>query len=215
MNVLVVDDHPIIRDGIGRLLADETGLTVRTAATAREALAAARARRPDLVIVDLNLPDTGGLELIRRMRLADDAVRILVLSMHAEPIFVRRALEAGALGYVSKNAAPAEILSAARAVLQGRRYVEQEIAQTLAVRFLPRQAADPMDALSRRELEILRLLGEGRSLVQIAEALGVSYKTVANACTQLKTKLGVERTAELVRIAVSSLNDAMRNAAAV
>lgn len=215
MNVLVVDDHPIIRDGIGRLLADETGLTVRTAATAREALAAARARRPDLVIVDLNLPDTGGLELIRRMRLADDAVRILVLSMHAEPIFVRRALEAGALGYVSKNAAPAEILSAARAVLQGRRYVEQEIAQTLAVRFLPRQAADPMDALSRRELEILRLLGEGRSLVQIAEALGVSYKTVANVCTQLKTKLGVERTAELVRIAVSSLNDAMRNAAAV
>jgi DNA-binding NarL/FixJ family response regulator len=207
MNVLIVDDHPVIRDGLGRLLAGEAGLAVRAAANARDALAAARENPPDLVIIDLNLPGTGGLELIRRLSLAEAGARILVFSMHADPIYVTRALEAGALGYVSKNAAPAEILAAARAVLQGRRYIEQEVAQALAVRTLPGRARDPFEDLSRRELEILRLLGEGRSLVEIAEALGVSYKTVANASTQLKAKLGVERTAELIRIAVESLRD--------
>ncbi len=206
-NVLIVDDHPVIRDGLGRLLAGESGLAVRAAASAKEAITEAREHPPDLVILDLNLPGTGGLELIRRFRLSDAATRILVFSMHADPIFVTRALEAGALGYVSKNAAPAEILTATRAVLQGRPYVEQDVAQALAVRAVPGRTRRRVEELSRRELEILRLLGEGRGLVQIAAALGVSYKTVANTCTQLKAKLRVERTAELIKLAVESLRE--------
>jgi len=120
--------------------------------------------------------------------------------MHAEPLYARRALDAGAHGYVSKNAAPDELVAAVRRVAAGGRYVEAEIAQALALG----AGAEATDALSAREIEILRLLGAGSSLAEIAEALGASYKTVANTCTLIKSKLGVARTADLVRLAIET-----------
>ncbi|HZC17643.1 MAG TPA: response regulator transcription factor, partial [Caulobacteraceae bacterium] len=128
------------------------------------------------------------------------AGKILVLSMHAEPLYARRALEAGAAGYASKNIAPHELLTAVRRVADGRRYVEAEIAQALALG----AAAEALDALSVRELEIMRLLAAGSSLAEIAAALGVGYKTVANTLTLIKSKLGMARTADLVRLAVDA-----------
>ena len=169
------------------------------AATGREALAAARAFRPALTILDLNLPGLGGLELLRRMAQIG-AGRILVLSMHAEALYARRSLEAGAHGYVSKNAAPDELMAAVRRVAAGGRYIEAEIAQALALG----DGAEALDALSPRELEIMRLLAAGASLAEIAEALGASYKTIANTCTLIKSKLGVARTADLVRLAIET-----------
>ncbi len=115
-------------------------------------------------------------------------------------MYAARALQAGATGYVSKNCSPEELLDAVQRVAQGRRYIENEIAQDLAVQVVT--TGHPLQQLSERDLEILRLLGEGRSLGAIAEALGVSYKTVANTCSQIKAKLGVIRTADLVRLSI-------------
>jgi len=199
MKILIVDDHAIVRDGLVRLLASDGDHQTQEAAGGREALSAARSFRPDLVILDLNLPGLGGLELVRRLARFDTG-RILVLSMHAEPLYARRALEAGAHGYVSKNAAPDELLTAVRRVGGGGRYIEAEIAQALALG----AADETLDALSARELEIMRLLAGGASLAEIAEALGASYKTIANTCTLIKSKLGVARTADLVRLAIET-----------
>ena len=200
MKVLLVDDHAIVRDGLRRLLATVANEDVVDAANGREALTLARSFRPDLVMVDLNLPGLGGLELIRRLSQEAPEARILVLSMHAEPLYVTRAMDAGAHGYLSKNVSPEELLTAVRKVAGGGRYVESEVAQALAVRAA--EADEPIGKLSPRDLEILRLLAGGRSLAEIADSLGIGYKTVANTLTAIKAKLGVSRTADLVRLAL-------------
>jgi len=126
---------------------------------------------------------------------------ILVLTMHAEPLYAKRALEAGAAGYMTKNASPDELIAAVRRVVAGGRYVEAALAQELA---LHAGAAPGLDILSARELEIMRLLARGASLAEIAAAVGVGYKTIANNCSQIKSKLGVSRTADLVRLAIET-----------
>jgi DNA-binding NarL/FixJ family response regulator len=153
------------------------------------------------VLLDLNLPGMGGLELLRRMLLENKAARILVLSMHTEPLYVARAMQLGAQGYLSKHASAQELLTAVRRTAEGRNYIENEIAQELALR-----AASPghgLDDLSARDLEIMRLLADGMGLAEIADALGIGYKTAANACSQIKAKLGVTRTNDLVRLAMT------------
>jgi len=203
MKILIVEDHAIVRAGLRRLLADDPGMSLRETEDGREALGIFREFRPDLVILDLNLPGMGGLEVIRRLKIEDPDVRILVLSMHDDAMYAMRALQAGASGYVSKNEAPAQILEAIGRIAEGQTYVGHELAQELAV-FNVRGPSHPLEDLSRRDLEVLRLLGEGRSLQQIADTLGLSYKTVANNCTQIRTKLGVRRTADLIRIAIQN-----------
>ncbi len=202
MQILIVDDHPVVRAGLRRLLASEPGCDIREAADGKEALRLFRAHHPALVVLDLNLPGLGGLETIARLRRADRGARILVLSMHDDPIHVTRALRAGAAGYVSKGAAPEEILTAVRRVANGHTYLEHEIAEELA--FSNLRERSPLQDLSSRDLEILRLLAAGCSLPQIADTLGISYKTVANNCSQIKGKLGASSTADLIRIAIRS-----------
>jgi DNA-binding NarL/FixJ family response regulator len=201
MKILLVDDHALVRDGLKRLLATLAHGDILEAANGRDALALMRAHGPDLVILDLNLPGLGGLELLRRMIQAG-AGPILVLSMHGEPLYAKRALDAGAAGYVTKNASPDELLAAVRRVTSGGRYVEAELAQALAAP--AGGAGQSLDNLSARELEIMRLLAKGSSLAEIAAAVGVGYKTVANNCGQIKSKLGVSRTADLVRLAIET-----------
>jgi two-component system invasion response regulator UvrY len=201
VSILLVDDHALVRAGLTRLLASVVAGPIIEAANGRDALALARSHNPDLVILDLNLPGLGGLELLRRLRLQSDRP-ILVLSMHAEPLYARRALEAGAAGYATKNISPDELVLAVRRILAGGRYVEAELAQALATTDASRTPG--FDALSPRELEIMRLLAKGASLAEIAEAIGVGYKTVANIASQMKSKLGVSRTADLVRLAVET-----------
>lgn len=206
MKLLMVDDHAIVREGLRRLLAPEGGkpalpdLVIADAASAAQAAELYRAGRFDVVLLDLNLPGGSGLELLRRLRVMDPAVRVLVLSMHAEPLYVARALGAGARGYVSKAAGAAELLAAIKQVAAGGHYVEQELAASLLA--LRGRGEDPLQRLSAREADIMRQLGEGRSLAVIASALGVTYKTVANSVSVIKTKLGAERMADLIRIAI-------------
>lgn len=201
MKVLLVDDHAVVRSGLRNLLSAVADVQLSEAATGREALQRLRLDRPALVLLDLNLPGIGGLELLRRMLLEDASIRIVVLSMHAEPLYATRAMELGARGYLSKNASAEELLLAVRRVAEGGRYIENEIAQELAL-----QVASPgrgVQELTERDIEIMRLLAEGRSLAEIAEALGIGYKTVANASGQIKVKLGVTRTSDLVRLAMT------------
>ncbi len=133
MKILLVDDHAIVRSGLRNLLMSVSNPQVSEAATGREAMLRLRQDRPDLVLLDLNLPGIGGLELLRKMLLEDKTTRILVLSMHAEPLYAARAMELGARGYLSKNASADELLTAVRRVLEGGRYIENEIAQELAL----------------------------------------------------------------------------------
>lgn len=201
MKILLVDDHVIVRSGLRGLLTSVAGSQITEAGNGKDALQRLRQDRPDLVVLDLNLPGIGGLELLRRMLLEDKALRILVLSMHAEPLYVARAMEVGARGYLSKNASAEELLAAVRRVAAGDRYIEAEIAQELAL-----QAVSPghgLQDLTERDLEIMRLLAKGMTLAEIADALGIGYKTVANTCSHIKSKLGVTRTNELVRLAMT------------
>jgi DNA-binding NarL/FixJ family response regulator len=201
MKILLVDDHAIVRTGVRKLLSMVADVEVFEAKTGRESLALAKAHALDMIVLDLNLPELGGLELLARLRQLAPTP-ILILSMHAEPLYVRRALEAGAQGYVSKNAAPEELLTAIRQVSGGGRYIEQEIAQALIL-----QVETPVASVAQlapRELEILRLLAAGRSLGEIADALGLGYKTIANNCTIIKSKLGVTKTSDLLRVAMEA-----------
>jgi two-component system invasion response regulator UvrY len=201
VNILLVDDHAIVRDGLRRLLATLGPNEVHEAGNGRDAIKLARANPLDLIVLDLNLPDLGGLELLGRLLHVSKAP-ILILSMHAESHYVNRALEAGARGYVSKNAAPDEVVRAAQRVATGGRYVESELAQALVLQ--GERLGPSLDQLSSRDIEILRLLANGRSLTEIAAALGLSYKTVANQCTQIKSRLGAARNADLVRLAIEA-----------
>jgi two-component system, NarL family, invasion response regulator UvrY len=201
MKILLVDDHVIVRSGLRNLLTSVADTQIWEAATGRDALLRLRQDRPDLVLLDLNLPGIGGLELLRRMLLEDKTVRILVLSMHAEPLYATRAMELGARGYLSKNASADELLTAVRRVAEGGRYIENEIAQELALQKM--SPGRDLQDLTARDLEIMRLLAEGMSLTEIANALGIGYKTVANACSHIKAKLGVTRTNDLVRMAMT------------
>jgi two-component system, NarL family, invasion response regulator UvrY len=202
MNILIVDDHAIVRAGLRRLLRGLFDGEVIEAATGREALALARGQELDLVLLDMNLPELGGLELLSRLATVAPNLPVLVLSMHAEPLYVMRAMDAGARGYVSKNIAPDELVAAIKQVASGGRYIEGELAQALVLN--PAPASEPLEQLTPRDLEIVRLLARGRSLSEIADALGLGYKTIANTCTQIKAKLGVNRTADLVRVALEA-----------
>lgn len=203
MKILIVDDHGVVREGLRRLLAVNFDAVITEASNLDQALARYRADTPNVVLLDLNLEGAGGLEVLRRIRLADEAARIIIFSMHDEPVYAVRAMRGGASGYVSKNAPVDELIAAIRKVADGGQYLDRELASRIAVSQISTE--DPLKALSIREVEILRLLGQGKSMTAISENLGIAYKTVANICTQMKAKLGVDRTADLIRLAVETL----------
>lgn len=200
MKILVVDDHAVVREGIRRLLATISGAEIHEAATAHDAMALSRSVAPDVVVLDINLDGSSGLELLRRLKAENVAARIVMFTMHSEPSYAMRALKAGAAGYVSKSAEAGELVTAVKKIASGDRYLDRSMASELV--FSSAFTEDPLHKLSNREVEILRLLGEGKSLAEIAATFGIAYKTVANSCSRLKEKLGVERTADLIRLSV-------------
>lgn len=203
MKILLVEDHGVVREGVRRLLSTHFAATILETGNVESALALYVEERPDLVILDLNLEGAGGLELLRRLPAEDKNAKVIVFTMHSEPVYAARAIRAGAKGYVSKSAPVDELVLAVRKVADGGQYIDRELASRMAVSQLTSE--DPLQSLSIREVEILRLLGQGKSLTAISESLGIAYKTVANICTQMKVKLGVDRTADLIRLAVETL----------
>ncbi len=167
------------------------------------------AKRPDIVIVDLGLQDgrLGGLELIRRIRAEDIHVRILVFSMHRDPVLVARALQAGATGYVVKDTSPENFIEAFKKVRVGARYLSDDLAMQVAFANAP-ERQNPLAGLTPRELQTLSLLAEGKPYSRIADELNLSYKTVVNVSSQLKQKLNAKNLPDLIRIAVQLLSAA-------
>ena len=200
IKVLLVDDHAIVREGYRRLLEEEPSIRVVGDATdARQACERALALAPDVVVMDIALPGTSGIEATRRMLKELPQLRVLMFSMYDEAIYASRALEAGALGYMSKASAPEVLVQAVYAVSRGERYVSPDVATNMA-----RSAAQPgisgIEALTPREFEVLRLLAQGETVRSISERLGLSEKTVANQQSVIREKLGARNSAQLARL---------------
>jgi DNA-binding NarL/FixJ family response regulator len=202
ITVLLVDDHPVVRQGYRGLL-EESGriAVVGEAATAAEALQLFGTVEPDVTIMDISLPGVSGIEGIRRILAQRPEARILAFSMHEDAIFVRRAIDARAAGYVTKASAPRVLVEAVEAVAAGKRYLSHDVAQTLALS-APNGEAASHTKLSVREFEVLELLLQGCTLEDIARKLRVNQKTVANHQSAIKQKLGVTTAAQLFRAAM-------------
>lgn len=202
IRVLLVDDHAVVRAGFKTLLENQGDIDVVAEAKNGESACRQFAEcDPDIVIMDLSLPGIGGLEAIRRIVARQSAARVLVFSMHEDTAFVEKALQAGARGYIGKSSAPVVMVEAVRQIAGGNVYIDPDIAQRLAFKKTKGDKL-PFDALTTREFEIFCLLAEGSSVNDIAERLSLSYKTVANYSTQIKSKLEVGTPAELARLAI-------------
>lgn len=203
MQVLVVDDHPVIISGCRAMLSPYPDIDVMDALDAQDAYNLYVAARPQVVVIDVNLPGISGFALTQRILQHDADARIIIFTMNDDPIFAARAIENGAKGYIGKCEDPARFVAAIRAVAAGQTFLLPEMAQKLA--FLdPERRGDFLNALNPRELEILRLLRNGKSMAEIAGVINVSYKTVANSCAILRRKLGARTPLDLVRIAVEN-----------
>jgi len=204
-SILIVDDHPMVRHGLAQLLNHEADLEVRgEAATAGEAMEALRKSRFDLVIADLSLSGVSGIELVRNIRAHDANLPVLVISMHDETVYAERALRAGARGYVMKQEATEKVLSAVRRLLAGDVYLSDALQAKMLRRAVGRRGDAPVlpiEVLSDRELEVLRLIGRGLGTRQISEELRRSIKTVEAHRASLKDKLGLKTAAELAHFA--------------
>src|SRR5579864_2647025 len=201
ISVLLVDDHAVVREGYRRLLESEADLHIcGEAADATQAYQRFCALSPNVVVMDVSLPGASGVEVTRRMLARSSAARILMFSVHDEVIFVRHALNAGALGYVTKASAPEMLVEAVRAVARGTRYLSADVIQGLATSDALREATSGR-SLSAREFEVLRLLIQGYTLPIIAEKLGLSEKTVANHQSVIRNKFGANNGVQLARMA--------------
>lgn len=200
IRVMLVDDHAVVRTGYRRLVDAEPDLRmVADVASGDEACAALRDTEVDVVVMDLSLREGSGLEAIRRLLERKPELRILVFSMHQAVGYVTQALRNGALGYITKNSEPLEMIAAIRKVAQGQRVFSAEIAHALACQSV--EGADGLDCLTPREFEILRLVAGGDSAVAIGEQLHLSAKTVLNHLTNIRRKLDVNSELELLLLA--------------
>jgi two-component system invasion response regulator UvrY len=203
MRILIVDDHPIVASGCRALLAGSPDIAILEAADAETGEEVFVAERPDICVLDINLPGVSGFELARRILARDAAARIIMFSMNDDPIFAARAIETGAKGYVSKSGDPGDLVEAIRKVGDGEVFLPSAIAQSIAFAG-PGFSENPLAKLSPREMEILRLLGAGKSLSEIAWLVHSSYKTIANTSSIMRQKLGLRSSSELVRFAIES-----------
>ncbi|MGY3619454.1 response regulator [Bradyrhizobium sp. USDA 10063] len=200
--IMLVDDHAVVREGYRSVLQKQPGLrVVAEASDGAEAYRLFKATAPDLVVMDLSMPGIGGIEAIRRIRQWDKRARILVFTMHQNAAFAVQAIRAGASGYVTKTSPPETLVHAVRDVLAGKIALSPDIDHELALSRLAGETA-AADVLSAREFEVLRMLLAERTTEEIAEALHISPKTVANLHSLIKDKLGVGSDIELVRLAL-------------
>jgi len=199
--ILLIEDHPIVRDGCQRMLARRPDFETIETSCAEAGLAANRQSLPNVILLDIELPDAGGLDIIAALLSDNSAARVIIFSVYEAATFVTRALECGARGYLTKNDDPNAILQAIDAVLSGSIYLGRSVAQNLALATLE-AAEDPLRALSDRERQVVGLLGEGKSLTEISVALAIGYKTAANIVSALKQKLHIATSPALIKFAV-------------
>jgi len=203
IRVLIVDDHPVVRRGLRQLLEEAGDIEVGgEAGSAADALDQVRRSRWDVLVLDLDLPDRSGLEVMRDVKLAQSDLPILFLTVASEDQFAIRALRAGAAGYMTKKTAPAELVDAIRKVVSGGRYVTPAVAERIALH-LDKDVENPAhESLSHREYEVFHMLASGRTATQVAESLHLSVKTVSTYRSRVLEKMGLRTNAELTVYAV-------------
>jgi len=200
IRILIVDDHPIVRAGLRRIAEDDRGISVTgEAASGDDALRALHQLIADVVLLDVSMPGSPFTETLRRLREEQPTVRILVLSAHPEDQWAVRALRGGASGYLTKDHSPEQLLDAIRRVHRGGRYVSPSLAERLAAQLGQDFVGAPHEQLSDREFDVLRGLGSGRTVKEVAASLGLSPKTVSTYRTRLMEKLQFATNADLVR----------------
>jgi len=207
VKILIVDDHPMVREGLAVRISKHRDMQVcGEAADVADAVKLVRETQPDLIIVDISLKDSSGLELIKQVKAQNNEVKMLVSSMHDEQLYAERALRAGAMGYINKQAMPESVIDAIRQVMAGKIYVSSQIADRLLSRSLGRRPWDaggsPEEVLSDRELEVFGLIGRGLSTREIAGKLGRSVHTIESHRENIKQKLKIARGVELNHRAV-------------
>jgi DNA-binding NarL/FixJ family response regulator len=204
--VFIVDDHPLVREGLTNLInAQDDVMVCGEAKDSAEAIDGIAKERPEVAVIDISLANESGLELIKNLVRQFPQVALIVLSMHDEALYAERALRAGARGYVMKHETSKSVLASIRQVLGGGLYVSERIANRIALRLTSSRrpvASSPVERLSDRELEIFRLLGQGRSPSEIARDLNLSLKTVQAYCARAKEKFGITSLTELLRAAI-------------
>ena len=208
--IIIVDDHPVVRQGLAQLINQEADLHVcGQAEDAHEAVRAIKELAPDMVIVDISLRDTSGMDLIKDIKVRHPDLPILTLSMHDEAVYAERALRAGARGYIMKQEATERVVTAIRCVLAGNVYVSERMAAKMVSKLAGGHSPDnssPVDCLSDRELEVYRLIGEGHGTRKIAQTLHLSVKTIETYRAHIKEKLGLKDANELFRSAIEWVN---------
>jgi len=201
--VLLADDHRVVAEGLQSILAVEFDVA-GVVEDGRAMIVAAKALRPDVIVSDITMPDLNGIEALEELKKHDPNVRVIFLTMHRDVVYARRALEAGARGFVLKQSAPEELIMAVRAALDGRTFITPLLAGELldATRRGPQQTTDQLASLTLRQREILRLLAEGLSAKQIAAKLGISHRTVEFHKYKMMESLGAKTNAEVIQFAV-------------
>jgi len=203
LKVALVDDHEVVRTGFRLLLESSGEIEVIAELDSGEAIYKQIGRiSPDVIVIDLSMQGMGGLEALRRIRVKDKDVRILVFTMHDSVAFVEQALDAGANGYITKNNAANVLTKAVKTVASGETYIDPKLAEQMS-NHKKFDAATPLSALSRREFQIFCKFAEGKNTQEIALELSLSVKTVANYQTQIKEKLNINTSAELIRLALT------------
>jgi DNA-binding NarL/FixJ family response regulator len=209
-DILIVDDHPIVRQGLAQLIGQEHDLNVcGQAEDAYQAMKAIRDLKPDLVVVDIALKETSGMELIKDIKVQYPGLPVLTLSMHDEAVYGERALRAGAKGYIMKQEATDKVVTAIRRVLAGEVYISDGMAAKMVGRLVGSasdRGTSPIERLSDRELEVFRLIGEGYGTREMAEKLHLSVKTIETYRAHIKDKLGFQDANELLRSAIQWVN---------
>jgi two-component system, NarL family, invasion response regulator UvrY len=206
ITVLLADDHSIVRAGLRRIVEESGDIEViAEASDGREAVLAVRKNKPDVAVIDISMPVLDGLEVITQLKSECPDVPILILTMHEEQQYIVRAIETGAMGYITKQSAPEQLVTAIRKVHSGSLYLTQEAAEALALRIAKgRQTKSPLDTLSTRELQVLRRLALGHTNREIASAFHISIKTVDTYRFRLLKKLNLRNNADLSRFAIQN-----------
>ena len=203
INVLVADDHDIVREGLKQIVSETNDIVVGgEARTGAEAIAEARRGKWDVIILDLNLPDRAGLEVLAQLRSIAPNVPVLVLSMHRQAAYATRALKGGAAGYVNKDSARAHLVNAIRKVAHGERFLAPELAESLAFGMVDAAGENLHERLSDREFQVLCLIAAGKPPRQIAAELNLSVRTVGTHRARLLAKMGLKNNAQLVQYAL-------------
>ena len=203
IRILIVDDHAIVRAGLKQILIDDENLVVKGEAdTAAEALHLIRENAFDLVLLDISLPDRNGLELLEIIKKSHPKLCVLMLSMYRETQYAIRAIKSGASGYLNKQSAPDQLVSAIKQVVTGRKYITPSVAEALALEISVGSGALPHEALSNREFQTLCLLASGKPVSAIADKLSLSVKTVSMYRTRLLEKMHMKNNAELTHYAI-------------